>query len=456
MMSALDLFSGVGWHIGAKELDIEEEGVEIMPQAVATRDAIGAKTVHDDVWTYDYRRGAHEGHIASPPCQTFSMAGKGSGRKALDDVLGAIHSGAWHTIDGLRALEEGGDPRTALVLMPLHAWFVERPEWVAWEQVPTVQPVWDACADVLRADGYSVWTGRLQAEQYGVPQTRKRSILIASRVREVGAPKPTHSRYYPRSPQKLDEGVQKWMSMAEALGWDHLDRVVSNYGSGGDASNRGERLGSEPSATVTSKIDRNIVYRSTKMPNSAVRPVDSPAPTIAFDPDANSARWCYDRPPTTIVGSFKPEIVAAPGYRTTVSRQNAEGSVRVTVAEAGLLQSFPADMPWQGAKGKQFLQVGNAVCPLWAIAILGEAAGLPWNEAATNYSRRIYGTTAPTDVESGKWIVAAGVTGAGVPRPGDHPAPTMTGKGTAYILTDPSQYGTPIRPRPKAAADGEA
>ena len=93
-------------------------------------------------------------------------------------------------------------------------------------------------------------------------------------------------------------------------------------------------------------------------------------PTIAFGHDAASAHWAYRRPSTTIVGTFKPEIVAAPGYRTTVSRQNAPDSVRVTVAEAGVLQSFPVDFPWQGAKTRQYLQVGNAVPPLLAEAVL--------------------------------------------------------------------------------------
>lgn len=411
-MKALDLFAGVGWHVGAKALDIEEEGVEIMREAVATRDAIGAKTVHDDVWTFDYGTALYEGHIASPPCQSFSMAGKGAGRKALDDVLTALWQGAYKDIDALRDVSETvGDDRTALVLTPMHAWHVQRPEWVAWEQVPTVQPVWDACAELMREAGYNVWTGRLQAEQYGVPQTRRRSILIASRSREVSAPRPTHSKYYSRTPAKLDEGVEKWMSMAEALGWGLVKRpsytycglgsspnthavgdtewggasvrkalreardsgdpevwLRSNYGTGGDPSKRGERHVTEPAPTVTSKIDRAKWVHEEPLPE-----------------------WAHNRPSTTIVGSFKPEIVAAPGYRTTVSRQNAEGSVRVSVEEAGLLQSFPSDLPWQGAKGKQYLQVGNAVPPGLAIAALGEATGLPWQDANAAYRAEIYG-----------------------------------------------------------------
>lgn len=322
-MIADDLFAGAGgWDLAADRLGIHARGVEIMPEARATRDAAGLTTIHDDVWTFR-PDGKATGLITSPPCQTFSPAGNGSGRKALDDVLRGIRDGYVSDLDHLRFLgEEVGDDRTALVLTPLHFALAGGYEWLAWEQVPTVLPVWQACAEALRAQGWYAWAGMLHAEQYGVPQTRKRAFLLASRHGPVGPPPPTHSRYHSRTPAKLDAGVLPWVSMAEALGWDEHFTMVSNYGTGGDASKRGERLGSQPSPTVTSKIDRNKILKD--------------------------------------------------GRRGT----------RVTTHHAGVLQSFPAEYPWQGGRGKQYLQCGNAVPPGLALHALAAVSGVDAREVA--------------------------------------------------------------------------
>lgn len=335
VVKALDLFRGAGgWSVACQQLGIEDLGVEVMKEANATAEAAGHRTAWTDVWEPPATLPQVDGLIASPPCQTFSAAGKGAGRQALADIVGAITVGDFTDLDRLIRLGHTvGDERTALVLTPLHYWWRMRPEWVTFEQVPTVLPVWEAMAEEMRAEGYSTWTGLLHAEQYGVPQTRKRAFLLARRDGLVAPPVPTHSRYYSRNPGKLDEGVAKWVSMAEALGWGLSERPSPTVTGGGT-----ETGGAEPIVKIVGWTTR---------------------------PD-----WCYRRPSTTIVGTFKPEVVAAPGYRTTVSRQNAPDSVRVTVQEAGVLQSFPADYPWQGAKGKQYLQCGNAVPPLLAQAVL--------------------------------------------------------------------------------------
>lgn len=403
-----DGFAGAGgWDLAARALGIEARGIENMKEARATRDAAGLVTIHDDVWTF-IPDGKATGKIDSPPCQSFSAAGKGAGRKAFEDVLRGIRDNYFTDIDHLRFLgEEVGDERTSLVLTPLHFATQYEYEWLAWEQVPTVLPVWEACADVLRARGWNVWTGLLHAEQYGVPQTRKRAFLLASRHHEVRPPTPTHSRYYSRTPDKLDPGVAKWVSMAEAIGWDQADLAdfprLADRGevvtiNGVDYRARDLRAASEPSQTVTEKARSwtRWVLRNNSTANAAERSPEEPAPTLYFGQRSNYCawewrgegpapelpEWTFNRPSTTIVGSFKPEIVAAPGYRTTVSRQNAPDSVRVTVEEAGVLQSFPADYPWQGAKGKQFLQCGNAVPPGLALHALAAAAGIERQEAA--------------------------------------------------------------------------
>lgn len=82
--------------------------------------------------------------------------------------------------------------------------------------------------------------------------------------------------------------------------------------------------------------------------------------------------WTHTRPSTTVVGSFRPEVIAGPGYRKAGDgpRQNAAGSVITTVAQRAVLQSFPADFEFSGAKGKVDLQLGNAVPPAVAVAVL--------------------------------------------------------------------------------------
>ena len=86
-----------------------------------------------------------------------------------------------------------GKPDSALIVRTVQWVGRCNPEWVAFEQVPAVLPVWQAACLGLAELGYSSWAGVLNAADFGVPQTRRRAFLMASRVSEVQPPEPTHS-----------------------------------------------------------------------------------------------------------------------------------------------------------------------------------------------------------------------------------------------------------------------
>lgn len=382
-MKALDLFAGTGWGVACQRIGIVEYGVEIMPEACATREANGMETVYNDVWDGLAGKAEYPEYdllISSPPCQTFSTAGKGAGREALDDVLGLIAEAAYKLPGaGLReiATERGLDDRTALVLTPLaHVWR-DKPKYVAWEQVPAVLPVWEACAKVMQEWGYSVDTAVLHAEQYGVPQTRKRAILVARLGGEAKLPTPTHSKYYSRTPEKLDEGVLPWVSMAEALGYND----GSTYTQNNRLTNQSRRTLDFPAPTVTAGNDSgNRGFISGE--EFRVASVTEVAALQTYP----STAWGYtNRPAMTVVNSVGRGLGGGSGAQGQIKKAIESGdfipsihaksdayaeATRITVPEAGVLQSYERPFVWCGTKTKQFLQIGNAVPPLLAEVIL--------------------------------------------------------------------------------------
>lgn len=312
-MSAVHLFAGPGGlELGA---DLPGVGVELDRNAVATRVAAGLATVCGDVTRYGPADFPATVLTGGPPCQTFTVAGGGAGRAVLDGILDAVkRMGARQAVDG----GAFGDERTGLVLEPLR-WVLEAADMgrpyraIVLEQVQQVQQVWDAYAEVLRAEGYSVATGVLRTEQFGLPQTRRRAVLMARLDEPVTLPEPTHRPYRRGVAQDAGDGrLKPWVSMGEALPHRGPFTVISNYGTGGDPRNRGRRTSDEPAFTVTGKINRLRL----------------------IDPHGRELD-------------------------------------RLTPGEAGVLQGMPADWPWAGGDIPQ--QIGN-LCPPPLAAALTRAA----------------------------------------------------------------------------------
>lgn len=407
-MRALDLFCGGGGvSVGLSQLGFTVRGVDNDRDALATHQAMGHASVFADLrspflrydpFTYDLV-------WASPPCTAFSMAGKGDGRYASKELIDAIDREDWTW--GAR---EGLDPTIWLVLPTMRAILHYFPKWVCFENVAQAGTVMDACLKVLGRYGYRGDTGKLYAEQFGVAQTRTRYFLVASRVGEAPKmPSPTHARYsHPKNVKRnrairdhaIAHNLKWWVSMGEALGWTGSSRMVSNYGTGGDASNRGERTGEEPAPTITSKIDRNKVYRDVvaldrrcQQKGSSGRsgremvpmvPIESPSPSLTSV--GLSGPFVWRRAEDIDPERQLPAMREAPEQET----------LRLTPAEAGRLQAFPDDMPWQGSRTSVFRQIGNAVPPPLTMAVAGAAMGTVWQVILDVYLRELYSNPLPT------------------------------------------------------------
>ncbi|AUG75745.1 DNA cytosine methyltransferase [Kitasatospora sp. MMS16-BH015] len=350
----IDLFAGPGGlDMAAKALDIPVVmGIEWDEDACTTRRAAGLPTETGDVRKYNPSQFPEaDVLVGGPPCQTFTVAGNGEGRAALEQVLEFAKRYAAVQLDRqaeeFAAIREDlgqlSDERTGLVLEPLR-WALEalaggKPyQVIVLEQVPAVLPVWRAFGEILESKGYKVAEPEvLHTEEFGVPQTRRRAILIA-RWAGDGArfqadpklPEPSH-RCYRKGIHRHqgDSSRLPWATMQEALGRTDCFEVVSNYGTGGDPRARGRRRHDEPSATVTGKASRNKLV------------------------------WGEQH-----LGTF-------------------------SLPELGMLQTFSRDYPWRRRNGDDVegvdapgvrsviaQQIGNAVPPRLGMHVLAAALGI--------------------------------------------------------------------------------
>lgn len=492
----LDLFAGPGgWSEGIRrQLGLHDMGLEWDESACLTRAAAGHLTIRVDVSCFVLGPviGRVWGLIASPPCTKFSAAGDGFGNRVMallakgvqrmmrgDDCRQELRDEIYPialaeqteknekraddkkwTVERVQAAARSDAFLTVLVLEParyLYALLIGDAsggvplEWAAFEQVPSVLPIWKVYALELRRFGWNVWTGKVNAADYGVPQTRERAVLIASAVRKVGAPPTTHGKHAGGGEGLFEDPRRPWVTMAQALGLDgrevvntrgdrktpggnnfpvdspswaltektrswvlHTNRNQQADGSrqttdphtapapaltsksggqwvlrNGTQKNAAERGLDEPAGTMFFGgrcNDVSWVLKHNNRANATVRSVDEPAATLAFGHARNEYEWVNTRPATTVCATNR---IAAPGHRDRSPQGESQfaspETVRITVPEASVLQSFPADYPWQGTKTAMFTQVGNAVPPLMAAHLVAMATGIPlhaWEVAA--------------------------------------------------------------------------
>lgn len=269
-MRALDLFAGMGGaslgleRAGFKVTAIEHDRVAC---EMHTHVCSGITLRADIAELNPLPFAGYDLLWASPPCQPFSSAG----------------------------LQRGmADPRAHLIFQVPRWVHHLRPRFVICEQVRAVLPWWEAFARDFETLGYHTWTGLVHAEQYGVPQTRTRAVLMASLDGPVSPPEPTHQRWHSRAPHlRGPDHLPRPVAMADVLDIDEGALVgFARQADSDDAieirgvkyRRRDLRDGDEPAFTVTSKgrswsVHTGRAWKQRDGQSQAV-PIEHPAPTV--------------------------------------------------------------------------------------------------------------------------------------------------------------------------------
>ncbi|MFD5856110.1 DNA cytosine methyltransferase [Streptomyces chartreusis] len=374
----IELFAGPGgWSEGIAAVlgvAVDAVGIDISKDACATARAAGHFRICADITALDPEHYALRhvvGLIVSPPCPSFSPAGKHSGQEQRNiDILCRViaqtseaggfcepeecdywcgencedldlceelgyHDGyaprSGLTWDDLRAqLAPLTDARIGLMAELLFWVFGLRAsgapvQFIAMEQSSRLpQQIIDDIRLELRGgqetgEYFIVDDAILEASEFGLASRRERTFMLAS-------------VYYGRLPTPQELTGVRTNSMAQALGWGPGERI----------NTRGER------------------------------PVD---PTTGRPKGGNE--FSADKQSNCLTGKAR-------------TWKRVGDGLRLTQADAGLLVGFRCTYPWQGSRTSAFQQAADVVSPIMAAAVLAGVLRVPWKARVLDYEEYLY------------------------------------------------------------------
>ena len=428
----VDLFSGCGGlMLGFEKAGFEVAfGVELMKAAVETVS-----------YNFDYRYGRDASHICAdittlnpeefldkigpegciviggPPCQAYSMAGRGKLNSLGEDRVHTKDARGFLYKDFLRFAFE----------LDARAIIMENvPEAVNFGGINVPE---DVC-DILNEKGYKAFWTIINSADYGVPQIRERIILFAIKENEgidINLPEPTHmskedeTSFYERrmngfvqskhfkSPRQ-GELLPKWNSVGDAL--SDLPELFVNSKSQykplalniaksykDEVQNDFQRMMRSWYGYDTKKVTANA-FRNTERDFKIFEQMKQGDDYLAaseiadnillretdlYNVDKNMNNDEYDRLYKSIVPVYNREkfnnkwkrlneelpshTIVAHLSKDTYSHIHPWEPRGISVREAARLQSFPDDFYFQCSMGDAYKQIGNAVPPLMAYGV---------------------------------------------------------------------------------------
>lgn len=332
MHTVVDLFAGCGGgSMGFKKAGFKTlAAIEIdVDAAAAFALNVGVKPIVKDIRDVSVEQleavGVQPGKLTllfgCPPCQSFTVLRRGSAASDHD----------------LR--------RNSLIFEYLRLVEVLQPRHIAFENVPgLVNGRWSEYFEIfsekLDAMGYRIAWDVIDAADYGVPQRRRRVLVIGSRVAEPQLPVPTHG---PKGAKQSHVTVRQAIYGLPELGPGEVDPCDPFHKARRHSKLALRRLAHIPEGGGRANLPEDLVLNCHKNHNGHY--------------DIYGRMW-WDRVAPTLTSGC-----------TNVTRgrfAHPEQDRAITLREAMLLQTFPRKAQLHGTHDAMALQIGNAVPSLLA------------------------------------------------------------------------------------------
>lgn len=353
-IDVVSLFSGGG----GLDLGFVTEGYNVIwaidnnKNAIETYKAnIGNHIMCADINQIDINKIPHaDVVIGGPPCQSFSLAGK----RNVEDERGQLVWKYIHIIEQIR-------PK---------AFVFENVSGLLSAKNSQGEKIIDLLKSAFKEIGYTIEQRVMNAADYGIPQRRKRVIIVGLKEGNFKFPQPTHS--------EDGIGLKRYVSVEDAL-CDLPEAIMDENGEVNysiPVQNEFQRYVRRNVAVTEhfvpqmSELDKYIVCHVKPGGNYMDIPAEVKSNRIRRLQKEGGHTTCY--------GRLAPE---KPSYtiNTYFNRPNVGCNIHykenrlITVREALRLQSFPDDYKIvSSSKQGRNLIVGNAVPPMLASIIARE------------------------------------------------------------------------------------
>lgn len=337
VLKVLDLFCGCGGlSLGLEQAGYDIKlGIDIWQDALETFEAnhVNSQTHCEDLSKVDFgslkKKYLSDGVdliVGGPPCQGFSISGK----------------------------RDPNDPRNKLYTSFLKAVEYFKPKAFIMENVPNLASmsqgrIKDTIVSEFEAIGYTINYQKLLASEYGVPQNRRRFIMVGLlNGKQFEFPTTTHDSNKVNCSDAISDLPECTLEDGAKYPTDASSKFQSNMRKGSlGVYNHQTTKHTDKTVSIISMVPDGGNYKDLPDEFKGTRNVN-----IAW----------------TRYSSKKPSFTIDTGHR---HHFHYKFNRVPTVRESARLQSFPDSFIFHCSKTSQYKQVGNAVPPMLG-KILGE------------------------------------------------------------------------------------